>query len=279
MRGRNVGWPETIRELSGRHCGHDNTTVYYSESKSKQTVVMFTDLSDDAFYTSKVLDPRLLGLYPASSPQLNLATRHLESFIGRQDREKVSVQHAQFAGHDAWLLKYRLLQGTGVDARVWVVPEWGPNPARIEAEWKTPEKHFMDSVECSYQQDAASKIWYPKTSKYIRTLNGDPEREEDVTVESLSVNAIVPSNALELSGMDIPVNTAILNHPDYRIGSFAWDGEKVVQTDKQPAGPAQVTSTLAGSRGPFWHTFFLCNSILLAICASFFIWRWNSVRR
>ncbi len=261
-----------IRELVGRDCDADKTLVHWFERGDERTILSYipSSLPDLRFREQKMIDPRMLGLYPASSPNLNQHHRHMESLLGRPDRENVSIRQMRWKNSDCRVVQFRLLQGTGVDSRLWIVPDWGPSVARIEMEWQSPEKHFMDSVECDYQKDTGSGIWYPKTCKYLRTINATPEKEEDLVVENLYVNKIVPGNAFEISGMDLPTGTHVVGHPDANKRGRIWDGKALVLPDQE-----KITATEASAlrARPLWKLLLLANAIMLSVLAGFFIWR------
>jgi len=201
---------QSARELVCRNCEQENTSVVFFDSGSKKSVLNFAPLTDTRFRTIKTIDPRFLGMVPTFSANLNLANHSLGSFIGRPDREKVTVELSKWKEEDAWLMRYRLLQGSGVDVRAWVVPKWGPSVTRIEAEWKVPQGVYLDSVECTYQQTQPQGKWYPKTCGYQRKLNGKPVKEEDLEVDSIAFDDIVPADAFRLTGMEIPRGMEIL---------------------------------------------------------------------
>jgi hypothetical protein len=262
------------REIVGRNCGKENTIVYWLQKGETRTTLDFQPLSDAPFHTSKMIDPRMLGLFPTWSETYSYDGKHLESFLGRPDRENVKLEHAKWQEHECWLLRYHLLQGTGVDARAWIVPDWGPSVARLESEWRTPTRHFVDRVECSYQRHAASGIWYPKTCVYQRFRDEKPFKEEQLVVEALAINQIVPSNAFDISGLELPPKTVITGHPDYRKGSFSWDGNAVVRNHAEALRPPGSGSPGAG-RSSNWRSLLMLNAIILSGIAAFFVWRWQ----
>jgi hypothetical protein len=268
------------REVYCRDCEVEGSHVHWSDRDlggGERIVVGFEDSSRGGTATSfYLIDPRLLGMYPDSSP--NLYDKHLESFLGRQDREDVSVEKADWQGRECWLLKYRILQGVGIDARVWVVPEWGPSVVRMEAEWKVPHGHFMDSIECQYRQYEPSMIWYPESCTYRRTKDGEPVEEETVKVLSVSLNEPLDPIAFKLAGMDIPPGTVVTGYPGTEVGTYAWDGKEVVRVDAEPELTPFSDEELAEGA---WRRriLLLANSVVLALIAGFCLWMYLRKRR
>jgi hypothetical protein len=251
------------REVVCRNCEADDLSMHFYKPG---VALQFRPLakSNEPF----LVDPRLMGLAPCSSP--NLSKWHFESFLGRQDRSDVTSEEGTLNSRPCRIIKYRTLDG--VNIRAWIVPEWGPSVAKWEQDSRFPEQHVFSVVECSYRRDSSSQIWYPETYAYRRMFNDKLQEEEHTKITVHSINTPIPSETFRLIGMDIPPGTLVTGPPDTSL-SGDWNGKSIVQGARVGSVNSLSQEELQRSRASR-RTLFFVNAIVLSVIAGFFLWRY-----
>jgi hypothetical protein len=218
------------REIYGRNCEKEGHDLNYSEQKFPGTTLALGlhkgDASGRGNASHMMLDPRLLGMAPDSSP--NLVKCHLDSFVGRRERKPPTIRQASWKGIDCWLIEYTILQGRSV--RIWIDPRRGPSVVRLEFEGISREQRpLVDSVESDLREYSPSGMWYPQSCVYERHIDGKLVEKEVVDVEVVSLNEPLDPEVFRLAGMRIPGHLPITGL-DSPIGKeLWWNGEEIVE--------------------------------------------------
>jgi hypothetical protein len=186
----------------------------------------------DPFY--QMGHPRLLGTVPEPIPEL-LRNYHLESYLGRTDRTRPTVQHDQVGQRECWRIDYEVLNGTKVS--LWMAPEWGFNPVRIETRSKLGGKQYHHKFEATYQR-ADEQHWYPQSCQYWHTIDNHRAKEATLEVNLLAFNHPPDAKIFELIGMGIPAGTTAHKFPEESSpGGLIWNGKELI-----PARQARESS-------------------------------------
>jgi hypothetical protein len=252
------------REVDCLGCERPDHYVAYGEQKVEGGVLALECRPVDKRRppTLRVIDPRLIGMAPDSSP--NLRKYHLESFLGRADRSPPTVEASNWKGEKVWRVSYSDFKN--VQYRIWIVPDYGYGVTRIEAEWNASGKHFLDSIESEYSQVGTMGFWFPTRCIYERIANEKPVEKEVMDIEFVSINEPVDPGAFQLSGMNIRPNTPITGIHGPRGEELIWDGNELVPEVLLP-----LNKYVSGSS---WRQKLLFgNAVIFGLIAAFFLWR------
>jgi len=262
------------REIRCRNCERDGYVVRYSFQIMDGAVMTVSlheiDLLADPA-SMPVIDPRLLGLFPDSTP--NGIMYHDESYLRRFDRDEPSLHEDTWEEMDCWRVEYVTLNDVRI--RIWIVPAQGPSVVRMEQEWHAKGKrdgHFLDRIEVGLSRVEPAGIWYPESIVYERTKDGVSLEREVVDVVVRSMNEPLDSSTFQLIGMGIPAGTPVSGYLDPR-GSVEWDGREIVATSVSDHFLPPIEQEKRRS------LLLIGNAILLALLGAFFLWRYLKVTR
>ena len=137
---------DRFRSTSCHRCFKDRYHVVYmtpdDHRKSAIVIGEESDVRERKLYY--VPDPRCFGFLPFNlGMQSNFTSR---SLIGSQNRTAVDAIEEQLEGHECVRLSWNQTD-LGLQVRVWVVPQMGYNPVRMESEFKVGEVIFVDRVD------------------------------------------------------------------------------------------------------------------------------------
>jgi hypothetical protein len=261
---------DPVREVSCRNCEREGHVVWYIEEKGKEGIIGLRLQKEQEARkqgVQPVIDPRLLGMTAASVP--NFTKYHLESYVGKHDRQEPTVQRDRWKGKDCWQIDYRDMRGTSY--RYYVDPERGPSVIYLKVSWDYQGHHYMDSVEATLQQFGPSKIWFPQSCVYQQEMDGKLLEKEVVDVEVISLKEPLDSDTFTLVGMKIPPDTFISGLSDPR-GNLFWNGKEIVPESELPRN--KYTSNPTTQR---WML--IGNAIFFAVLAVYLLWRYWRQRK
>jgi hypothetical protein len=111
-----------------------------------------------------------------------------------------------------------------------ILPEQGSSVVYLSSRFVSGGKEFFDELTCENQIYSDQGIWYPKSCRYERRINGQLQKSELTTVQEALIN--VPPDPLKftIEGMDLPAGKAV-GLPN---GVKYWNGEKLVDRETLP---------------------------------------------
>jgi hypothetical protein len=226
------------REVFGHNCEVADSYMAYTEQRVEGGLVALKfsaeSQGDNSQALSRLVDPRLLGMIAQSSP--NLATRHLEDVIGRTDRQKYRVEHAEWAGENGQRMLFHLPIGNGVDVEALTVAKYGPSIVRIATSWKSNQgERFRRSVDTDYSYNKDAALWFPSRCTFREESNGAPKIEETVAVHVRSINLPLDSSTFSLKGIGVKAATPLVGYGVPTSGYYEWDGSAMVKIESQGA--------------------------------------------
>lgn len=260
------------REVTCRNCEKEGYWVDYIDRRFPQgeyAVTMTNMVNKTNPESFGVIHPRLLGMVLESVPNLATSRAHLESVIGRPDRENLRIQRPILKGEECWKITYKL---NNAIFRVWISPHQGPSIVRIEGVSDITGQHVADSFESDLRKYRPSGIWYPQSSVYERRVNGESVEKEVTEVQVLSLNEPVDSVNFKLAGMNIPVDRRvhIFDKRKTPAGMKYWNGKELVKKKTLPNTPLKSRRYKPSSR----RWLLTVNAGLFALIGVLLLWRW-----
>jgi len=254
--------PSTIRQL--RSWG-PNCVVDYSDQVPVGGGTLMASVTDrrnaDASEKKLIVDPRLIGMYPAS--YLNLARGVLGGVL-RSDNTKryLAVRKELTDGAECMVIERELIQGTIV--RVWIDPARGHS--LIKYELNRPSKGGFATTtyrnELKFAPEA--NLWFPSRAVSERTIEGIQQEEEVLEIQATGLNQPVDRSVFELAAMNLPRGVGVVTSGTYsRPGLTQWDGKGLASVE--PSSLKQGTSTTR-------RTVLIGLAGVLAVAAAVFTW-------
>lgn len=192
------------------------------------------------------VDPRVLGLQPARNGHLWLYK--LDTFLGRADRTKPTLEKGKWKEHDSYIVRFALTTGVENKWTYTIVPALDHSVVRVEYENKDGSKGTCESEMQRYGKPGA---WFPKRCvSELRKKDGKLEWRYTTEVVDVTINEPFPVDPFQLPGMNIPVDTPI--HDDSVPDKlYKWDGKKIVEreTPKKVAETREEMSFAQGDEG------------------------------
>lgn len=209
----------------------------------------------------QVIDPRLLGYYPAISAMLRPSQSRLDAIFS-PDRNPPTVATEQLNGTECRVLQWTMKDGLG--AAVWVAPSKGNNIVRIKLEDAT-------SVDLLVSEDVTavgqSGLWFPRVVRYETYKAGELTRREVVRIEEVRLNEPIDPSVFTLAGLALTEGTYVQT-PDAKQSGFLRDGKIDTSRPKtrfeDTAPPTPLTAPPAG---PNYWLVGACVALVLAAVA------------
>jgi hypothetical protein len=228
-----------IRDVICLNCELGETILEYQQmGPGDPAVGVRLDKKDKGWEKHvKVIEPRLVGYVPT----LLLAHRgkHLEAFVGRPDRQKVSLSKGSWKEQECWVIEYTLLKGDNV--HVWIAPALGNSVVRILVEGNTEGTPFRSVLESDVMRVGSKEMWYPRSVVYATEVNGVAQLTEEIRVTQVAFNEPIDPGVFTLAGIDIAegvgiAGTAVKSAPGSRT---VWSGSQIVdvKNEDDPARP------------------------------------------
>jgi len=212
-------------------------------------------------------DPRRIGM--ATADFLNLVHYPVDEFLANPARKNTELRQEQQAGRECTLVTITRVNGASV--RAWIDPQRGPSVLRMEVAVDRPKGQNVESVEVDLAKDEASGFWFPKHAHTESRTAGKLEREEDSTIEVVSLNQPIPPEVFTFAGIGVPVGWPVSDHTRPDIDrQLAWDGRAVASVERAADTARAATRT---------NVVYLVGALLLAAVASLLLWRFFSLRR
>ncbi|MBX9790448.1 MAG: hypothetical protein K2Y37_16130 [Pirellulales bacterium] len=216
---------------------------------------------------TKPNDARRVGM--VTDDFLNLVHYPLDEVLANPARKNTELRPAELAGQKCTLVTITCLNGASV--RAWIDPQRGPSVLRMEGEVDRPRGHHAASVAIDLALDEASGIWFPKHARTESRTAGKLEREEDCTIEVISLNQPIPPEVFTFAGIGVPVGWPVSDHTRPDIDRpLAWDGKAVVTVERAADTARAATRT---------NVIYLAGALVLAAVALVLLWRFFSLRR
>lgn len=215
-----------------------------------------------------VHDPTILMLYPLWYRVSESV--HKESFIGSPRRTKFALQRTQWDGQEAWQVSF--MQN---DCRItyWVVPSRGYSIVRMASYAPTPQTVIEHSVQ-STNAHVRDGIWFPTTVRYVELVDGKLTEQEDLEIETISINEPIDSAIFTPSGMNIPPGTVASRFPRTSDDKLMWDGKQVVRiSDEEFFAKAAAWDAKKAGGDQLRRFTFLALSVMLAGIGAMSLWR------
>ena len=211
-------------------------------------------------------DPRRIGMCPTDF--LNLVHDPVDAFLSNPARKETTSEPAQQAGIDCTRVTMTNLHGATI--RSWIANDRGFGVLKMEIEAGIGEKKRVSAVETDLVLNEPSKIWFP-THFHSRSFLGEtPQgealyRDEDGTVEVISLNEPIPPEVFTFAGVGVPIGWPVSDRtrPDVS-GPQAWDGQAVVSV-KRAADASRAASRV--------NLVYLFGAALLALVGAALMWR------
>jgi hypothetical protein len=216
---------------------------------------------------NQAFDPRLIGTWPASIP--DLVYRDLDRDLAwldpkRGDHKSVKVEKTRFNDHDCLSLTY--ISFNDHVCKYWVDPEKGYNIVRVEYKFTDkPESSDVRSriVESSLERLGSSDLWFPAQVHLVQKTVDD-EFYEDATIKVVSYNQPLGRDLFSLSTMSIPPGTVAGVSSGSYSGPMTWDGKSL----KPPSLKVEDEASAAPPGSPKWKFFFMVNAFAFGILAA-----------
>jgi hypothetical protein len=171
-----------------------------------------------------IADPRLIGMVAMNYP--NLIHYHLNSELGRTDRDVPSIGAEMHDGLECWRVEHSRVNGAVT--RLWIAPSQGYSVVRIETEFTDGAHRIIDSVHCNLVNYDQQGLWFPKGSHYERSIDGEIVEMEECQLIVHHLNLPVEKSTFALAGLGIPAGTPITRIPSDFRGSLVWNGREAV---------------------------------------------------
>ena len=182
-------------------------------------------LADAGPYVNDVFDIRLLGLNAGMFG--DLYRDNLERGRQRWLESKLSMSEAAIDGKKVFVIE-RLSEKSRT--RIWIAPSEGYCALRSEIRAERPGRVSVSSVECRNRFSEERGLWFPELVKLTRTVNGQVEMHETVTVTNERMNVPVNPRTFTMAGLDIERGRLVRESDRERnhLPSREWDGQKLV---------------------------------------------------
>lgn len=263
------------REVTCRNCEKEGYWVDYIDKKipGAEIAVSMSNMArknDPELFG--IIHPRILGMVLETLPNLATSRAHLESVIGRPDRENVRIQSSRFQGQECRQITYMLNNWI---VRVWISPHQGPSILRIESETDFPGKHIADSLDSDLHKFNPSGLWYPKSAVYERRINGESVTKEVTEVQVISLNEPVAPETFTLAGMNISVDTPVaISGKSGESGVMKnWNGKELVTKYLPSPKVSAPDPKIRTFRSKTQRWLLIANAVFFALLAIFLFWR------
>ena len=180
--------------------------------------------------------PRIFGYVPSQIQALGqYGMNHLllnhEYML--DERAVKSAVH----GQGAWLCTARHKQDAKATIKTWVITEYGPVIAKIEADQGSGgDTRQVHSVESRYKKFGS--VWFPETIDVLRTKGGSVTMQESATIESAEFGPVA-DKVFTLAGLELLEGRQV--QIDGRETKYVRNGE--VQSHAQIVVPVPSKSS------------------------------------
>jgi hypothetical protein len=175
-------------------------------------------------------------------------------------------------GEKAWRIDYR--PEPRVRVAIWVAPEYGNNPVRLETERELEAGGKASNVvDSEYVRTRPGNHWFPKRVIFRQSLRGELQVDQVAIVEKAEFNIPIEAKTFSIQELGLPPGRNVMERPLNRM--MIWDGSKLLQRAADPEFgandraypiPRSMTSRF------FWMGAALCSiGAILLIARQFFL--------
>ncbi len=229
------GVTPTYRTIYCEHCEREKCYVFFDEralDPKMRQLPLRLEMMGLVPGTGRVggdrkFDPRVIGVGARSF--FAYQSISVGRFVGRTDRSPPTVAPAEWHGKVAWVVSCRLNHGPST--RATYVPDLGYSMVKYElnAEPKEPGDVPVKLVmESEPDQFGPKKHWFPRKVLY-QSFRGNELTEKNVIhVKEAVFNEPLPADTFKIAGMGVPPGAAVMMLVPGAVGSYVWDGSKIV---------------------------------------------------
>ena len=212
-------------------------------------------------------DPRRIGM--AAVDFLNLNHYPLDEVLANPARKNTTVQQEQLAGCECTLVTITRVNGGFI--RVWIAPERDFGVVRMDCEISDGRTKSFDTVDVDLALHEPSGLWFPVHTNCRNGIGDRIEREEDCTIEVISLNQPIPPEVFTFAGIGVPVGWPVSDYTRPDIDrQLAWDGRAVASVERAADTARAATRT---------NVVYLVGALVLAAVALLWLWRFFSHRQ
>ena len=241
------------------------TVVFYTDMEAEgggRFVANVNDLeSAKKLEERNLIDPRLLGIYPANF--LNLFNANLEvGLLSNGTLRIIEVKDEQVDGRACKQISRELING--VLNKIVIDPAQDYSVIRQEARDKSSGSEVVSIYRTELSYFPAAKRWFPTSCVFESRREGEVVAEEKLTIRVEGLNQPVDKRLFSLALMEIPKGTGIQAMGALaRRGITQWNGKEIISMDPTPKNGGVIPS----------RTIYLGLAVVLSILAAVIAWK------
>lgn len=269
---------------SGRHVERvivkDGTVVYYSPdlySDGSRVAVTTTSIPDaKKEFVDHVIDPLVVGMVAESFGHLPTTT--VDALLGGMPINSAVQEDGvdgTSLGLPASLVKVGYDSVNGTRVTLWISPAQGNSLVRAEIEGRHPSYGLISSAMQAHQaQFEAGDVWFPRTVRFTRSIDGRVSMDETITILRASFNEPIAESEFSMTALEIRPGTEVIELSEESSTDRVWNGERAVDLGQLHADAIEPTDARKRTN---WLRLIAFNCALLAVIA-FVCFLWNRGR-
>ena len=208
-----------------------------------------------------VFHPRSLGMAPTLV--VLLSKDDVETVLNRSDFTGKTVSIDSIDGRKVYRLD--AVAKSGFSISVWISPEQGFGVVRAKSAGTENGQTIVQVTDSKLREYPQGNVWYPETSVYTLTQNGEELVRQNVTVEEAVFGEAPDPKVFTLAGLNLKPGRPINDQTRQYFGNLMWDGNEVISDSPTQMSPID---DMQGESSLFRRPLLFLNALVCALLAA-----------